>query len=94
VLAGELARIMAPYALVAFATTAVNMTIMVLGWQKVQLCWEILRLISTASIWYYINIFEINPNSAIAIHVSGGILVSVIYLILADYALRYRTHPS
>ncbi len=88
VLAGELARIMAPYALVAFATTAVNMTIMILGWQKIQLSWEILRLIFTVTIWLCVKNFELNPNTAIALHAYVGIFICIIYLILADIMIR------
>jgi O-antigen/teichoic acid export membrane protein len=87
ILAGELARIMAPLALVAFATMTVNMTILILGWQKVQLSWEILRLVFTVATWLCINGLKLTPTAAISLHVITSIIMSASYLMLADRML-------
>jgi O-antigen/teichoic acid export membrane protein len=88
-LAGDLARIIAPSVFVGFAYTAVNMTITILGWQKVQLCLDILRLVLTISVWSCANIYKLTPYNAILLHVLVSTTFNLISLIIADYILRH-----
>lgn len=90
VLAGEFAIIIAPLVLIGFSSTAVNMTITIIGWQKTQLSLDILRLFFTISTWAYVIICNLNPYNAITLHAFVSILITLINLIVADYLLRYQ----
>jgi O-antigen/teichoic acid export membrane protein len=87
-MAGEFARLMAPLAWVAFAGMAVNMTILVSGWQKVQLAWEILRLTAIVGTWWYVKTAGMPPLPAVFLHVVVNMAVSIAYLIAADILIR------
>ena len=87
-LAGEMARIMAPLVLVALVTSSVNMAIMILGWQKVQLGWELARLVAVSAAWLSIVKLDLPPTVAIGLHVAVSVLMSLAFLWLADHMLR------
>jgi O-antigen/teichoic acid export membrane protein len=87
-LAGEMARIMAPLVLVALVTSSVNMAVMILGWQKVQLGWELARLVAVSAAWLSIVRLDLPPTVAIGAHVAVSVLMNLAYLWLADHMLR------
>jgi len=90
VLSGEFARIMAPLLLISLTAGSVNMAITILGWQKVQLGWEVARLLAVALAWSLVLHLEMKPEMAVAAHVAVSVLMSLLYLWLADYMLRHH----
>ena len=93
VLSGEFARIMAPLLLVSLITGSVNMAIMILGWQKVQLGWEMVRLAVVALAWLGVVHFGLKPALAVAMHVAANMSMNLLYLWLADHMLRRHAMP-
>lgn len=93
-LSGEFARIMAPLLLVALVVGPVNMAITILGWQKVQLGWEVARLVSISLAWLCVVHFGMKPRTAIAMHVAVNVCTNLLYLWLADHLLRQHAMPA
>jgi teichuronic acid exporter len=94
-LAGEFARVMAPLLVVSLVVGSVNMAVMILGWQKVQLAWEMARLAAISAAWLCVVHFKLTPQVAIATHVTINILMNLLYLWLADCMIRrYATRRS
>lgn len=85
---GVFAQIMAPLMLVALVTGSVNMAITILGWQKVQLGWEVSRLALVSIAWLCVVKFDLSPGTAVAMHVASSIAMSLVYLWLADHMIR------
>ncbi len=86
--AGEFARILSPLMLVGLVTTSVNMAILIAGYQKVQLAWEVLRLVAMLAAWLALTHFDVPARWAVAMHVLVVSLTSTLYLLLADHMLR------
>lgn len=91
--AGEFARIMSPLILVVLVTASVNMAIMIAGFQKVQLAWELLRLAAMLGAWLVLTRTGATPSWAVGTHVCVVVLMNLSYLLLADHVLR-RPPPS
>ena len=89
-LAGELAQIMAPLLLAVFVMTPVNMTVMLLGYQRTQVAWETSRLLLLSLAWLVVMQWHLGPKAAIALHVGCSVLVCLAYLLLADTLTRRR----
>lgn len=95
IMAGEFARLMAPLVLVSLITGAVNMALMILGWQKVQLGWELARLLATSLAWWCVVRYGLPAETAIGLHVLVSVGMNLLYLWLADHMLRHHlTLPS
>jgi len=86
--AGDFARVMAPLIVVVLVTTPVNMAIMLAGYQKVQLAWEVLRLVAMAIAWVGLTQAGVSPTWAVAVHVLVVTATNLAYLLLADAMLR------
>jgi O-antigen/teichoic acid export membrane protein len=87
-LAGEFARMMAPLMMASLIMGSVNMALLVLGWQRLQLLWEIGRLAMVSLSWIIVASFGIDPKGAIALHVAANVGANLLYLWIADRKLR------
>lgn len=87
-MAGELARVLAPLALISLMVTPVNMMIVLIDKQKIQLYWEIFRLITVVMMWSLIYTLKFSLYKAIFLYVTNGILVYSIFLILIYISLK------
>lgn len=87
---GEFARLMSPLILVALVAGPVNMAITILGWQKVQMGWEISRLVLISTCWLGVAHFHLQPHTAVALHVGANITMYLAYLWLANYVICHR----
>lgn len=86
-LAGEFARIMCPLFLATFVTAPVNMAIMLLGNQRVQIAWEIFRLVMIVAVWTLVIQANLSPYVAVAMHMGSCVISYATYLFLADRLL-------
>lgn len=87
-LAGEFARIMAPAYLFLLASGAVNMTLLLLGRQKLQMAWEIGRLAAMVALWAAILFFALSEIAAVILHTITTIAFSVAFVAIARLALQ------
>lgn len=87
-LAGEFARIMAPAYVLLLAAGGVNMTLLVLGRQKLQFAWEIGRLIVLGGAWIVIPVLGLSEFTAVILYTIITIVTSAAFIIMADVALR------
>jgi O-antigen/teichoic acid export membrane protein len=91
-LAGEFARIMAPAYLFLLVSGAVNMTLLVLGRQKLQLAWELGRLGAMVVIWTVISVLHLSEFTAVTLHTVTIILCSIVFLVVAHRTVQ--THDD
>jgi O-antigen/teichoic acid export membrane protein len=85
--AGQIAMIMTPLMFASFVSGPVNMAILLAGRQKVQMLWEISRLITMLSVWGAVSLFRLDAATAIGLYSLTGVAMSVLYLFAADYVL-------
>jgi O-antigen/teichoic acid export membrane protein len=86
-MAGRMAAIVAILVVSTFAVTPVNMTLLVTARQKLQLTWEISRLLLVIAAWTAITLFSIDPIFAIRIHVGVVVVMYVVFLWIAHHAI-------
>lgn len=87
-LAGEYAQIMAPLFFFTFIMSPINMTIMLIGWQKVQFAWEVGRLVLLSLGWWWINELGLTSKNALLFHVIANVCMIAIFVVVADYLTR------
>ena len=87
-LAGEFARIMAPAYWLVLISGAVNMTIVLLGRQKLQMCWEVGRLAAMLGIWTAIPLLRLSETTAVALHSALTMATCAAFLVMAYWALK------
>jgi teichuronic acid exporter len=87
-LAGEFARIMAPAYWLILISGAVNMTIMLLGRQKLQMAWEVGRLAAMLGIWTAIPLLGLSEITAVALHSALTMATCAVFLLMAYWALK------
>lgn len=87
-LAGEFARIMAPAYLFLLVSGAVNMTLLLLGRQKLQMAWEIGRLAAMAAVWAAILFFALSETTAVILHTITTIAFCLAFLAIAHLTLQ------
>jgi len=90
--AGLYAQALVPLYLLAFAVGPVNMTLTVLGRQRLQLGWDAGRLAAMASMWWVVSASGISVLSALWCYSTVACAGYLVYLLLADMALR--THAA
>ena len=91
--AGEYAQLLAPLLFASFVTAPVNMAIMLAGRQKIQMAWEVCRLLTIAAAWGAVSVWHLGPHIAIALHVASGVCMCLLYLAMADRVLA-KTNPA
>lgn len=89
-LAGEFARIMAPAYALLLVSGAVNMTIMLLGRQKLQMAWEIGRLAAMVAVWTAVPILALPAKTAVILHALVTVATCVAFLAMTYRALQKR----
>ncbi|MDE2184680.1 MAG: hypothetical protein KGJ78_16795 [Alphaproteobacteria bacterium] len=89
-MAGEFGRILMPLYLVGFSVSPVNMTLMVLENQRTQLAWDCFRLTGVVTIWSTVAVLHVSPYFAMAIHSAFGCTAYLVYMLMADRAVRRR----
>jgi O-antigen/teichoic acid export membrane protein len=87
-LAGQFAQIMAPAYVLLLASGGVNMTLLVLGRQKLQFAWEIGRLIVLVGIWVVIPVLGLSEITAVILYTIMSLATSAAFIVMADLALR------
>jgi O-antigen/teichoic acid export membrane protein len=87
-LAGEFARIMAPAFWLVLISGAVNMTIMLLGRQKLQMAWEVGRLVAMLAIWTAIPLLALSATTAVILHSLLIMATCAAFLVMAYWALK------
>ena len=87
-LAGEFSRIMAPTYLFLLVSGAVNMTLLLLGRQKLQMAWEVGRLAAMVAIWTAIPFFALSEFTAVILHTVTTIAACVAFLAIAHLTLQ------
>lgn len=87
-LAGEFARIMAPAYLFLLVSGAVNMTLLLLGRQKLQMAWEIGRLAAMVALWTAIPFFALSEITAVILYSIATIAFSLAFLAIAHLSLQ------
>ena len=85
--AGEYAQLLAPLLFASFVTAPVNMAIMLAGRQRMQMAWEVCRLLTIAAAWVAVSLWNLGPHTAIALHVASGVCMCLLYLTMADRVL-------
>ena len=85
--AGEYAQLLAPLLFASFVTAPVNMAIMLAGRQRMQMAWEVCRLLTIAAAWGAVSLWNLGPHTAIALHVASGVCMCLLYLTMADRVL-------
>ena len=95
-LAGEFARIMAPAYVLLLSSGGVNMTLLVVGRQKLQFAWDVGRLIVFVGIWIAIPLFHLSEITAVILYTIASLATSAAFLVMADLALRAhgRSEPA
>jgi O-antigen/teichoic acid export membrane protein len=87
-LAGEFAQLSAPLVLASFVAAPVNMTIMIAGRQRLQLAWEVARLLAMGTAWFAIANSGASPKMAVVASVTIAVTLSAAFLWLADWVIR------
>ena len=88
VMAGELAGIAAPFAGVILLAAPVNMVLLVVGYRRTQLTWEVTRFVAvTVTFWLLITYPDVSPQQAMSAFSGVGCAAYLIFLGLADRAL-------
>jgi O-antigen/teichoic acid export membrane protein len=88
-LAGELAAVAMPMVAVGFVVTPINMVLQIAKARKTQLGWEVFRAIAMgATFWWLHEHPELSPVEVMTIYAWVVTAVYIIYLLLADHALR------
>lgn len=80
--AGEFSRILAPLFLVTFLVSPVNMALLLLGKQRINLAWYVLRVTAILSAWGLILRFKMPPNQALQIHVLVNVAAYLLLLLV------------
>jgi teichuronic acid exporter len=93
-LAGEFARMMAPAYWLSLIFGAVNMTLLLLERQRLQMAWEVGRLMATISLWLAVWKFGLSVELAIAGHALIMSISSIIFLFLSYKALQHHARPG
>ena len=84
-LAGELCRIAAPIALVNFVAGPLNMVLIICNRQKLQLSWEIFRLLITVGLFIVFVMMDIDsPLTFMRWYVASVVFSYALHLFLAD----------
>ncbi len=86
-LAGEFCRIMAPLFLVSFMTAPVNMALTLLGRQKLQMAWDVGRLVSVCGIWLLIGYWKLDSRWGVLLHVCVNVMAYLVFLVLVYHAV-------
>ena len=73
--AGELARVMAPAYWSMLVVGTVNMVVTVVGYQKTQTAWEIIRLASMVALWLMVPRLGLSLGQAVLGHAAVTIVV-------------------
>jgi O-antigen/teichoic acid export membrane protein len=92
--AGDFARMMAPLLMVSLVMGSVNMALLVLGWQRLQLAWEIGRLALLSLTWLGISRFNLGPDQAIALHVAANVIANLVYVWIADRKIQTKARSA
>jgi O-antigen/teichoic acid export membrane protein len=88
VAAGRFAQLLTPLFAVTLTASAVSMTLLVSGYQRLQLLWEVIRLLALAGVWLLVSGAHLTAETAVAIHGLTGTAMYVLYIALSHYALR------
>jgi O-antigen/teichoic acid export membrane protein len=93
-LAGEFAQLSAPLVLASFVAAPVNMTVMIVGRQRLQLAWEIARLLAMGAAWLVIAHYGASPKMAVVASVTIAVILNLAFLWLADWVIRQLPAPA
>lgn len=86
--AGLFAQLLTPLFLITLTASAVSMTLAVSGHQRLQLVWELARLMVMASVWYVIVHAKWSKEWAVIAHGAALTLMYAVYVAMAHFALR------
>jgi O-antigen/teichoic acid export membrane protein len=86
--AGEFARALIPVYLCAYIVGPLNMTLTVIGRQRLQLSWDCFRLLLTGGAWAFIWWSGLKSISALQAYAAASCLAYLSYVFLARRALR------
>lgn len=86
--AGKYARALTLLYLCAYIVGPFNMTLTLLGRQRIQLLWDSLRMIIVATTWGAIWSMNIQPELALWLYSISAFVAYAAYLYFADWALR------
>jgi O-antigen/teichoic acid export membrane protein len=86
--AGQYAQALTLLYLCSYVAGPFNMTLTVLGRQRLQLLWDCFRLAIVAAVWWVIHKASLAPVPALWLYSISAAIAYVIYLLVADLALR------
>jgi O-antigen/teichoic acid export membrane protein len=86
--AGRFAQLLTPLFAVTLTASAVSMTLLVSGYQRLQLLWEVIRLLALAGVWLLVSGANLTAEAAVAVHGLTGTAMYAVYIGLSHYALR------
>lgn len=86
--AGTYVQALVPLYLGAYVAGPLNMTLTVLGRQRLQLLWDCSRLAIVAVAWFTIWTLELKPEVALWIYSTSSLIAYAAYLLMADRALH------
>jgi O-antigen/teichoic acid export membrane protein len=92
--AGRFAQLLTPLFSVTLTASAVSMTLLVSGYQRLQLLWEVMRLLALAGVWLLVSGANLTAEAAVAIHGLAGTAMYAVYIGLSHYALRQCERDS
>ena len=87
--AGAYVRALTLLYLCAYIAGPLNMTLTVLGRQRIQLFWDCLRVVIVVSTWGAIWANNVKPENALLLYSISAFVAYATYLLMADWALRH-----
>lgn len=84
-------QVLTPLFLVSFAYTPVNMLLTIMGRQRLQLFWDVWRLVISLAMWATAWWYSWNMFTAVAVHATLASLNYILYLWICDGQLRSET---
>ncbi len=86
--AGRFAQLLTPLFAVTLTASAVGMTLLISGYQRLQLIWEVMRLLAMAGVWLLVSGANLTAEAAVAAHGVAGTAMYAVYIGFSHYALR------
>jgi O-antigen/teichoic acid export membrane protein len=92
-MAGQFAQALTPLMLCSFVVMPVNTVLIITGHPRVQLAWDVGRLLVFGATWTCIHAFGLTPLAAVALHGAVATATYIVYLAIADSALGRAASP-
>lgn len=88
-IAGRYAQVMSPLIMVSLVMGPINMSLLVLGRQTQQLCWDTGRLSLLAVVWIIIVYLDLDATIALSLLACANVAAVTVFVVLVYRALRH-----